>query len=89
MNVITKYIIALKNLSQQYQAEALHSIAAVMLLALATICILDRYATYDTAIITKNKITIAYIQNLLLEKVPLPHKKRKKAGRPCALFFAY
>ena len=51
MNVITKYIIDLKSLSRQYQIETLPSIAAVMLLALATmIQILDRYTTYDTAI---------------------------------------
>ena len=71
MNVITKYITDLKNLSRQYQAEALPSIAAVMLLALATtIHILDSTSYTILVSFIKNKTVTIHTQNLLLEKVP-------------------
>nr|DAJ41657.1 MAG TPA: hypothetical protein [Caudoviricetes sp.] len=39
--------------------------------------------------LTKNENNINIQKIYYWKKSPLPYAKRKKAGRPCALFFAY
>lgn len=60
-----------------------------MLLALATIQILDRYSIHDTAIIYQKQNNNNIHTKSIIGKSPPTAQEKKKAGRPCALFFAY